>query len=172
MLAHLAYCLVVVVSDRGELTMLALPARVEVSCSDIRLDFVVAHRLLQINTGLDDGDHLSFSDETAISCCVHGGACVSAVKAARSIRSVLRLKVALVVSSMGVVGLDFALTEVSAQVLPDRVDGGAVSWRSILYSSISCVGGSLHANLAHHSHLISHVRVSLHSILADSLFVG
>ena len=68
--------------------------------------------------------------------------------------------------------LDFALTEVFAQVLPDRVDGGTVSWRSILHSSISCVLGSLHANLAHDSHLISHVRVSLHSILADSLFVS
>ena len=91
MLDHLACCLVVLVIDIGELTMLALPARVEVRCSDIRLDFVMTHRLFQINTGLDDWDHLSFSDETAISCCVLGGACVSAVEAARSIRCVLHL---------------------------------------------------------------------------------
>ena len=69
--------LLVFVGDRGELSMLALPAWVEVSRSHVRLDFVVAHRMLQINARLNDGDHLSISDElSAISCGVHRGACV------------------------------------------------------------------------------------------------
>ena len=129
----------VFVSDRGELAMLALPARVEFSLSDICLDFVMTHRLLQINTGLNDGDHLSFSNETAISCCVHGRACVRAMEAAWTIRGVLPMKIALIVSFVVVRGLEFALTEVPAQVLTDRVNGGSVSWCSILQSSISCV---------------------------------
>ena len=74
----------VFVIDCRELPMLLgdIPvALVEVGGSDIFIDLVLTHIVLQVNTGLNDWDHLSFADETTISSRVHGRTCEAAREA-------------------------------------------------------------------------------------------
>lgn len=136
---------------------------------------MVPHVGFQVDAGLDGWcDLANICHETTISSGVHGGTVEVALDALVGVGCVGAVQlidaISTLVSHM-TLALKLTLAQVFTQVHANSIRGRSASWCPLM----TCRFGQdriLDTYLSHNSHLVSHVWISLLSILAHSLFVS